>query len=608
MFLFIKKFLEKFENVLLFLTVVCLLVIIFDVFIGVIARYVFNNSFQWTEELGVLFYTWLIFLGFPIGLNKGNQVSIGIVYDNIPDSWRYILDYFIGTIIVTVLVTLLLNGWEIYKISSGLLPGLQWPNSIRYFLIPISASSALVFFVFSKSEKFIDCLKNIYCVILGLATYFILTNLAKLEFTSISPSIVMCIVVLSSLIIGVPIVYSLLIGAFFATWTGDLLPAPAVVHNIVTGGSKFVLLAIPFFLTAGYLMNTGGLTDRLIRLALCLVGHLKGGLAQVNVVTSLLLGGLSGSSSADAAGTSRVLVPSMVKEGYSVQFSAALTASSSILANIIPPSIAMLIYASLSEVSVGRLFLAGIIPGIMLACSMMFMNYFLAIKRNYIVSKKRSDISEFWSSLKGAATSLFLPVLIIGSIRFGVMTPTEAGVVAVLWAFYLGKYLYSQYGWKDCYQTLKNCALDTSMIGFLISAAVPFAWVLIAEQIPQKLIFLTLDATNEKLMILILMNIIFLLLGTILDTVASMLIVVPLFLPLMVEIGVDPIHFGIILIINLMIGNITPPIGLLVFITSAVTKTNPSLVFKEIIPYLFVLFFSLLIITFFPEITLLLSR
>ena len=608
MLLIIKNFLDEVEKVYRFLIVVCLLVIVSDVFVGVIARYVFNSSFTWTEELGVLFYTWLIFIGFPLGLKTDNQVSIGILYNKIPSSCKKILDYLIDTIIVTVLVTLLLNGLEIFKISSGLLPGLQWPNSIRYFLIPLSTISALVFFVFSRSEKFSDCLQKFICIIFGIVTYFILSNLSKLEFTNISPSIIMCIVVLSSLIIGVPIIYSLLLGAFVATWTGDLLPAPAVVHNIVTGGSKFVLLAIPFFLTAGYLMNTGGLTDRLIRLALCMVGHFRGGLAQVNVVTSLLLGGLSGSSSADAAGTSRVLVPSMVKEGYSVQFSAALTASSSILANIIPPSIAMLIFASLSEVSVGRLFLAGIIPGILLACSMMTMNYFLAIKRNYAVSKKRSDFSEFWNSLKSSATSLLLPVLIIGSIRFGIMTPTEAGVVAVLWAFYLGKFLYSQYDWKHCYKTLQDCALDTSMIGFLISAAVPFSWVLIVEQIPQKLIFLTLDATTEKLMILFLMNIIFLLLGTILDTVASMLIVVPLFLPLMVEIGVDPIHFGIILIINLMIGNITPPIGLLVFITSSVTKTNPSLVFKEIIPYLFILFFSLMIITFYPGIALFLSR
>lgn len=600
--------LDRLHRLLTGLAVLCLIGIVGDVAVGVISRYVFNASFTWTEELGSLLYIWMIFIAMPLALRHGGHVAISFLRDRLTGRWRRVNDFIIDSIVASALITLLFSGQQIYEISSGLLPGLQWPNALRFISVPASCGISLLFLIFLRGHDLRNIAAGASAVVLGIAVYWLIFRIDVVSVEGISPSLLMCLTGVIALLLGVPVVFALLIGAFMASWSDQLLPPVAVVHTVVTGGSKFLILAIPFFLTAGYLMNTGGLTTRLIALALSLVGHFRGGLAQVNVLTSLLFGGLSGSSSADAAGTSKVLVPEMATQGYSTAFSCAVTASSSILANVIPPAIAMLVFASLAEVSVGRLFLAGIVPGIVLALSMMLMVYVLAVRRGYGAARTRAGTSEILTALGHAAPSLLLPVLVIGSIRFGIMTATEAGVVAVLWALFLGKVLYRSYSWPELYRNLCACATDAGIIGLLIAAAAPFGWVLIAEQIPQQLMASVLHATSEKIAVLLLMNIAFLLLGTVLETVASMLIVVPLFLPLMIQLGVDPIHFGIIVIVNLMLGTLTPPIGLLVFITSSVMRIAPGKVFREVMPFLAVLIGALILITYVPTLSLFLAR
>ena len=591
-----------------FLAVLCLFGFILDVLAGVIARYVFNASFRWTEEVGTLLFSWMIYIGFALGLRMGKHVSMSLLRSALPERYRPVLDFVVDIIVAYTIVVLMFSGWQIFQISSGVTPALQWPNWTRYFIIPGTCTVGLVYLVFSRADTVRRAGLGVVAVAVGFMLYYLTFHTGIVSMPATSPSLLMVIAFVVTLILGVPVAFSLLIGAYVATWGYQLLPPPAVVHNMVVGGAKFVLLAIPFFLTAGYLMNAGGLTKRLIDLALSLVGHFRGGLAQVNIVASLLLGGLSGSSSADAAGTSKVFVPEMIRNGYSKAFSCATTSASSILSNIIPPSIAMLIFASLAEVSVGRLFVAGIFPGIIMALSMMVTVYATAVVREYGRAGQKPSLAAVSRALKRAGLALLLPVFIIGSIRFGIMTATEAGVIAVLWAFFLGKFLYRAYSWPELYETLKACSIDAAIVGFLISVSAPFAWVLIAEQIPQQLIGWLLTLTASRIGILLLMNVVFLVLGTVLDTVAAMLITIPLFLPLMMEIGIDPIHFGIILIINLMLGNLTPPVGLLVFITSSIVEVEPEKVFREITLFLATLIVGLLLVTFVPELSLILAR
>ena len=591
-----------------FLAVLCLFGFILDVLAGVIARYVFNASFRWTEEVGTLLFSWMIYIGFALGLRMGKHVSMSLLRSALPERYRPVLDFVVDIIVAYTIVVLMFSGWQIFQISSGVTPALQWPNWTRYFIIPGTCAVGLVYLVFSRAETVRRAGPGVAAVAVGFMLYYLTFHTGIVSMPATSPSLLMVIAFVVTLILGVPVAFSLLIGAYVATWGYQLLPPPAVVHNMVVGGAKFVLLAIPFFLTAGYLMNAGGLTKRLIDLALSLVGHFRGGLAQVNIVASLLLGGLSGSSSADAAGTSKVFVPEMIRNGYSKAFSCATTSASSILANIIPPSIAMLIFASMAEVSVGRLFVAGIFPGIIMALSMMATVYIAALVRDYGRAGQRAPLAAVSRALKRAGLALLLPVFIIGSIRFGIMTATEAGVIAVLWAFFLGKFFYRAYSWRELYETMKACSIDAAIVGFLISVSAPFAWVLIAEQIPQQLIGWLLTLTASRIGILLLMNVVFLVLGTVLDTVAAMLITIPLFLPLMMEIGIDPIHFGIILIINLMLGNLTPPVGLLVFITSSIVEVEPEKVFREITLFLATLIVGLLFVTFVPELSLILAR
>ncbi len=373
---------------------------------------------------------------------------------------------------------------------------------------------------------------------------------------------------------------------------------------MVGGSGSFVLLAIPFFLTAGYLMNSGGLSTRIIDFASALVGHWRGGLAQANVLHSVLLGGICGSSGADAASTTKILVPEMIKRGYSGPFACAVTAVGSILPACFPPSIALLIYASIAEVSVARLFTAGIVPGLLLASLMMGTVYYVARSRNYEPATKRATAREMVVTGFRAVPAFGLAFAILGLLRFGVVTATEVGVVAVLWSLLLGKFVYKQFTWAQFYRDMVDCAIDSALIGFLIGVSAPFAWVLIAERIPQLLVSHARAYVVEPWQLLLLINILMLVAGTFLEVVPIMLIMVPLFTPLLTSVGVDPIHLGVIVVINAVLGSVTPPVGILVFICASISKVSAQAIFRECNPFLIACGLGLVAITYVPALSL----
>jgi C4-dicarboxylate transporter DctM subunit len=370
----------------------------------------------------------------------------------------------------------------------------------------------------------------------------------------------------------------------------------------------FILLAIPFFILAGELMNEGGITMALVRFADKLVGHIRGGLGHVSIVTNTLMAGLSGSSTADAAGTAKILVPAMQSQGYNTAFAASIIASASVLANIIPPSISMLIYGPLAGVSIGALFIAGIIPGLMLAGSLMLVCYIFARRYGHPANPHRAPVREMLSTLRHSLWALGMPVIIVVGIRGGVFTATEAASVAALYSLLVGLVVYRGLRKEALPAKLMQVMLQTVTIMFIIGASAPFAYLLVIEQLPQMIAAKFGGLVNNPLLLLLLLNVFLLLVGLPLEPTPAMVILVPILLPIIKAAGIDPVHFGIVMIINLMIGSLTPPVGVLIFITAGVSKVPVHQIFTKVIPFELGLIGALLIITYLPFTTLWLVR
>ncbi|OLQ89781.1 C4-dicarboxylate ABC transporter [Vibrio ponticus] len=404
--------------------------------------------------------------------------------------------------------------------------------------------------------------------------------------------------------LGIPVAFCIFIATLSYFLINDHLPMMMLVQRLAGGLESVTLLAIPFFVMAGVFMNHSGISQRLLKFSEVLTGHMSGGLAQVNVVLSTLMGGLSGSNIADAAMSSKLLVPQMVARGYSASFSSAVTAASSLITPIIPPGIALIIYGYVNNVSIGKLFLAGVVPGAMLCFMMMGLVSVIAKKRNYApIREKRASIGEIAVSAKDAFLALLLPVIIIGGIRLGVFTPTEAGAAAVLYALILGMFVYKQMNSKLLWSATKESVLAAANVLLIICVAVGFSKFLTWERVPQELATWLTSSVDSPLMFLLLVNLFLLIIGMFLEGNAVMIVLAPLLAPVAQSYGIDPVHFGIIFIFNSAIGTITPPLGTVMFTTCSITKVAIEEFVKEILPFWLLLIVALLLITYIPVIS-----
>lgn len=591
------------ESLVRFLVFGILLAMTLAVLAGVISRYVFNDSFSWTEEFAIWCFTWLIFLGAALGVRQQRHVAGDFLPKDLPAWLVGVLGFTQNLILSLTLIMMLFGGYQLADMVGGTSASLQWPTAIKYAIIPISGVIALVFLLARDADNTGILVRNLAAIVIAGLIYAGLDQGLLGPLQGVSPSLIMLVVFFLALGVGVPVSFSLMFGVFLASSASFILPAPAVVQNMVTGSTKFILLAIPFFLSTGYLLNLGGLSTRLIDFATSLVGHLRGGLAHVNILNSLMVGGISGSSSADAASSTKILVPEMVKRGYSPAFSCAVTASSAILPNVVPPAIAMLVYASVANVSIARLFMAGIVPAIMAAGALMLVAYWISVRRQYQTATARAPMATIWHTFVRALPVLVITVGVLGGIRFGVITATEAGVVALLWTFVLGKLVFNAYDWKQFYRSFVECATDAALVGFLIAASVPFAWILIAEQVPQEIVGWAGTAADSQFGLFIILLVVLAVAGMFLDLTPAMLIIAPLFLPMMTNAGVDPVQLGIVMIITLQLGGISPPVGLLVFITSQIAKVSPSAVFRAAVPFIAATMVIVLLLCMFPALT-----
>ncbi|MDD3165149.1 MAG: TRAP transporter large permease [Oscillospiraceae bacterium] len=416
-------------------------------------------------------------------------------------------------------------------------------------------------------------------------------------------SIIPIILVFLLYFLGMPIVYSLFGSTFFYFMFIDTTSHPwLILQKVMNSTQSFSMLAIPFFIMSGSVMNFGGISDKLMDFCELLTGHMKGGLAQVNVLLSMLMGGCSGSANADCAMQSKMLVPEMEKRGYSKAFSAAITAASSAATPVIPPGVNLIIFTLIAQASLGRTFAAGYVPGILMSISMMITVVIIAHKRNYPTT--RDNFPHITAILKQALSSfwgLFFPFGIILGMRFGMFTPSEGGAVAVLYCFIIGRLVYKKLSFRQHFIPiiLDTIAGTSSVVLIMVSASV-FGQYLTWINLPKIVAASILSVTSNKYIFLLLCNVVLLVLGMFLEGGAALMIITPLLLPVALTLGIDVYHFGLVAICNIMIGGITPPFGSMMFTTCGITGCSISEFLKEVWPFILCLFIVLIMLTFCP--------
>ncbi len=421
-------------------------------------------------------------------------------------------------------------------------------------------------------------------------------------------SLILIGVFLVMLALRLPVVFALLLSSL--TYIIFLKPIPMIIlaHRMVGSIQSFPLLALPLYILAADIMNEGQISARLFGFSKSLVGHIRGSLGHVVVVADMIFAGISGSISAEAAGLGKMELPMMTKAGYDMKFAVGVASSASIIGPIIPPSIQMILYGMIAEQSVGRLFAGGFIPGVIMGVTLMVTVYVFAVKRNYPREAKRASIGEMWKGFKKAFFALMAPVIILGGIISGVFTPTEAGVVAVVYSFVVTYFVYRTVKLKQFIPMFVGTGVTTALILVIMGAASVFGWLITMEDVPSKIRDLILAATDQQWVVLLLLNIAFLILGCFFDICAIILVFTPMILPVLKAFQVDLVHWGVVETLNVCIGFLTPPFGVGLFIMSELSGLKVSEVTRAIFPFLIPLIFTLFLITYVPELVLFLPR
>lgn len=409
------------------------------------------------------------------------------------------------------------------------------------------------------------------------------------------------VVLLVLMLSGMPIAYSLgIASAGYMLMSGTSLAMMA--QRMVNGANSFTMLAIPFFFMAGELMNISGVTDKIINMAKALVGHFKGGLAQVNIVASVFFAGVSGSATADTAALGSTLIPKMVEEGYDLDFAAAITVASSCVGPIIPPSITLVLYGILAGEDVGKLLIAGIVPGVIIALFQMVYTHFYAVKMDY-PSYPKATPREMGKAVTSGFSALMMPIIIIGGTLSGVFTPTESAAVAVLYGIIIGFFIYRNLKVPQFYESLKRVGVQSMNNMFILAAAACFSWVLTITKAADVLVNLMLGISTNKYVVMLMILALLMFIGFFMQASQALVVLTPMLLPVIKAVGIDPIHFGIVMVVALTFGGCTPPVGSMLFVVNSITKMGFARLTKAMVPLYIPLLGALLVIAFVPQLS-----
>ncbi|MFT4243083.1 MAG: TRAP transporter large permease subunit [Acidovorax sp.] len=412
---------------------------------------------------------------------------------------------------------------------------------------------------------------------------------------------------LGAMALGIPIAFSLLICGVALMWHLDMFDAQILAQNVINGADSFPLLAVPFFMLAGELMNAGGLSRRIVQLAMALVGHIQGGLGYVAIVAAVIMAALSGSAVADAAALGALLLPMMVAAGHDKARSAGLIASASIIAPVLPPSIGFVIFGVAANVSISKLFLAGIAPGLLLAVSL-WATWWWVARREQVKPPPRKSRAEVMQALRQSAWALGLPVIVVFGLKFGIFTPTEAAVVAAMYALLVSLFVYREIGWGDLRRLFISAGKTSAVVMFLVAAAMVSAWLITVAQLPGQVVALLQPLLDSPRLLMLAIMVLVMVVGTALDMTPTILLLTPVLMPVVKAAGIDPVYFGVLFIINNAIGLITPPVGTVLNTVAGVGKVRMDEVTRGVVPFMVAQFAIMFLMVAFPQLVMVPAR
>ena len=586
---FEKKFMGVLDGINLFLFI--LLIILAS--LQVSFRYLFFAPLPWTEELSRFFLVWVAFLGAASVTRRKMHILVDYLVAKMPLRANRIIGKILYLLAIAFMASVL---WGAIKMMEASWPvhlgSIPWLSVSFLYLGGVIGSAIMLFYLVLHLRREISFLPPEVA--------------AQPESAGQKGEVVLTwlflVVLLLLIFVGLPIALSMgattLIAVAFKRGIGDI-PHTMMAQRMVYGVNSFPLLAIPFFLLVGRLMNIGGITDRIYTFCSVLIGHVRGGLAHVNIMGSMIFAGMTGSAVSDAVGLGQMEIKAMTDQGYDRKFAAATTAASATIGPIIPPSIPMVLYGVLGNVSVGALFIGGIIPGVMMGLFMMAVVATVAKRRGFPL-QKRATLGQIARAVYRAVFPLLSPVILIGGIWGGIFTPTEAGVVAVLYSILLGLIIYREMNFRGLLRMLKEALDDTSILLFIIAAASVYGWFIARYQISTSIVEQMLAISKDPMVFLLIVNLLLLVVGCIMESLAAINILTPILLPVAVSLGIDPIHFGLVLVLNLMIGLITPPVGMVLYAVQRVAGIPFEDLVKAVAIYYIPLMLVLFLITVFP--------
>lgn len=586
------------------LTAALLVAVVVTAVLQVFMRYVMHAPLAWPEELARWMFLWLVMLGCVTVTRTGSHIRMPLFVHRLPEATRPYTDL-LGILLSATALALI--GWlglrlMLITTATSIVGGVSY----LWLYLALPTGSLLSLVTLTRAEVAGKAWWAVTATVaVGAGLAFAMLELIQYSYLIVlDPTGLSLLGAMLFLALGAPVAHALLLGAAVAFFAGGLPEVVLANYFASQISTNFTLLAIPFFILMGALMNVGGITAAIVALTLSLVGHLRGGLGQVNVMTSTLLGGLSGSSSADSAMVAKLLGPHMEKSGYPRAFAGALTAVGSITTTLIPPSISFLIYASLAGVSVGAIFAAGIIPGLIFAAALMVAVWLLTGTIYPTVKREpRAAWKDRGRALLVALPSLALPLGILMMLRGGVVTATEAGAIACVFALVIGPLFYRQGSPKAWWEAARASSNDTAVIMFLLAASAPLAWIMIAEQVPVR-IAESLAGIDNPMLLMLGIVVFLLIVGLILEPPPAQVLVVPILAPIAQAAGIDLVWLGVVLVLTVMLGQITPPVGGLVFIVGGVLRAKVTDVYWEARWLYLPVFVVILLLVLFPQLSL----
>ncbi|SIN96620.1 TRAP transporter large permease [Halodesulfovibrio marinisediminis] len=599
---------ENFEKPFLFTGMLSIILIItFQTFYRYIGAYFSSDASAaiWTEELARFIFIWISYLAIPVAIKNRNNIRVDIVYDRLPArlqrmSWIVVDLCFL--ILVAVVFYMGLNHLEMLLEFPQVAPATNMSYFIPYLILPVGFALMGVRLLQDMYKQAKEC--GLLDTFIGFAfTAIIAAPVLISEDLNTLP--VLFGYFLLFLVIGVPISIGLGLAATATIYATGTLPIEYVAQITFTSIDSFPIMAIPFFIAAGVFMGAGGLSKRLLNLADEMLGSLHGGMALATIATCMFFAAISGSGPATVAAIGSLTIPAMVERGYDKLFAAAIVAASGAIGVMIPPSNPFVVYGVSAQVSIGKLFMGGIVPGVLTGLALMVYAYIYSKKRGWKGEARERNASTFMRAFWDAKWALMVPVIILGGIYGGIMTPTEAAALAAFYGLVVGVFVYRELNLSNLVPSFMEACSTSAIVIVLMAMATIFGNIMTIEQVPTTIANAMMSLTSNKLMILFLINILLLIVGTFMEALAAIVILTPILLPIVMKVGVDPVHFGIVMVVNLAVGFVTPPVGVNLFVASGVANAKIEKLSKVAMPLVGLMIAVLLLITYIPAIPLL---